>query len=51
MKCRLLKKKEVLVTMGKKKVRNLCIAPAFHNTQVDICGPFESYSNSKKREG
>ena len=28
---------------------NLCIAPAFFNTQVDLCGPFDSYSNVNKR--
>ena len=35
--------------MGKKPESNLCIAPAFYNTQVDLCGPFESYSNANKR--
>ena len=35
--------------MGPKPESSLCVAPAFHNTQVDICGPFESFSNSNKR--
>ena len=47
--CRLLEKKQVEVAMGPKHENSLCIAPAFHNTQVDICGPFDSYSNSNKR--
>ena len=47
--CRLLEKRVVKVTMGQKPESNLCIAPAFYNTQVDLCGPFESYSNANKR--
>ena len=47
--CRLLEKRKVKVVMGPKHESNLCIAPAFHNTQVDICGPFESYSSANKR--
>ena len=47
--CRLLEKKQVEVAMGPKHENSLCIAPAFHNTQVDICGPFDSYWNSNKR--
>ena len=34
--------------MGPKHDSNLCIALAFYTTQVDICGPFESYSNANK---
>ena len=48
-KCRLLWKEEVKVAMGPKDESNLCIAPAFYNTQVDICGHFDSYSNANKR--
>ena len=47
--CRYLHKLEVKVAMGPKHNSNLCIAPAFFNTQVDICGPVESYDNVKKR--
>ena len=35
--------------MGSKNEANLCIAPAFYVSQVDICGPFESFSNVNKR--
>ena len=48
-KCRQLWKEEVKVAMGPKDASNLCIAPAFYNTQVDIVGPFESHSNANKR--
>ena len=34
--------------MGPKHDSNLCITPAFYKTQVDICGPCESYSNANK---
>ena len=47
--CRFLEKRQIRVAMGPKHDSNLCIAPAFHNTQVDICGPFDSYSNANKR--
>lgn len=47
--CRFLYKQEVKVAMGPKHDSNLCIAPAFFNTQVDLCGPFDSYSNVNKR--
>ena len=47
--CRIIEKNKVKVTMGPKGDSNLCIAPAFYTTQVDICGPFESYSNANKR--
>ena len=47
--CRFLLKNEVKVAMGPKDSSNLCIAPAFYNTQVDLCGPFDSYSNVNKR--
>ena len=47
--CRILRKKAVKVMMGPKHESNLCIAPAFHTTQVDICGPFDSFSNANKR--
>ena len=48
-KCRLLWKEEVKVAMGPKDDSNLCIAPAFYNTQIDIVGPFECFSNANKR--
>ena len=47
--CRFLHKQDVKVAMGPKHESNLCIAPAFFNTQVDLCGPFDSYSNVNKR--
>ena len=47
--CRYLYKREIKVAMGPKHESNLCIAPAFFNVQVDLCGHFESYSNVNKR--
>ena len=47
--CRILRKKRLEVVMGPKHDGNLCIAPAFHSTQVDVCGPLESFSNANKR--
>ena len=47
--CRILRKKRLEVVMGPKHDGNLCIAPAFHTTQVDICGPLDSFSNANKR--
>jgi hypothetical protein len=47
--CRILRKKRLEVVMGPKHDGNLCIAPAFHTTQVDICGYFDSFSNANKR--
>ena len=47
--CRILHKKRLEVVMGPKHDGNLCIAPAFHTTQVDICGHFDSFSNVNKR--
>ena len=35
--------------MGPKASENLCIAPPFYNSQVDICGPYNSYHNVNKR--
>jgi hypothetical protein len=47
--CRVLHKREVKIAMGPKHESQLCIAPAFYHTQVDLCGPFASYSNANKR--
>ena len=48
-KCRLLGKNAIKVAMGPLHDVNLCIAPAFYYSQVDICGPFNTYSNANKR--
>ena len=48
-KCRKLWKEEVKIAMGPKDASNLCVAPAFYNTQVDVVGHFDSYSNANKR--
>lgn len=37
------------VVMGPVSNHNLTIAPAFYITQVDLAGPFKSYSNVNKR--
>ena len=47
--CRVSYKQEVKVAMGPKHNSNLCIAPAFFHTQVDLCGPFDSFSQANKR--
>ena len=47
--CRLLNRKAIKVAMGPVSDINVCIAPAFYNSQVDIFGPYSSYSNLNKR--
>ena len=47
--CRYLNKKVIDVAMGPISSDNLCIAPAFYISQLDIFGPFNSYSNVNKR--
>ena len=47
--CRFLEKRAIRVAMGPKDSSNISIAPAFFKSQVDICGPFDSYSNANKR--
>ena len=48
-KCRSLELRAVKVVMGPVHDSNLCIAPAFYNCQVDICGLFNAYSSANKR--
>lgn len=48
-KCRILGKKSVKIAMGPLQDVNLCVAPAFYYSQVDICGHFNSYSSVNKR--
>ena len=47
--CRFLKKRAIDVVMGPKADDNFCIAPPFHICQVDMFGPFCSFSNVNKR--
>ena len=47
--CRYLKKKAIEVAMGPISDDHLKIAPPFYSCQVDICGPFSSYSSVNKR--
>ena len=47
--CRFLEKRRIEVAMGSVSPCNLCVAPAFYNTQTDLCGPFEAYSYQHKR--
>jgi hypothetical protein len=47
--CRYLTERTIEVVMGPISTANLNIAPAFYSTQVDLCGPFNSYSNHHKR--
>ena len=48
-KCRVLYKKSIDVAMGPIQGVNLCIAPAFYASQVDIFGPFKAISTTNKR--
>ena len=48
LRCRYLLKKTVEVTMGPASNLQLCVAPPFYVTQVDLCGPFISYSSHNK---
>ena len=47
--CRYLLRKSVDVAMGPISDDHLKIAPAFYTSQVDMFGPFKSYSNVNKR--
>ena len=47
--CRVLYKNSIDVAMGPIQGVNLCIAPAFYASQVDIFGPFKAYSSANKR--
>ena len=48
-KCRLEVKHRISVEIGPKVEQNFKIAPAFYTSQVDLFGPFKSYSNVNKR--
>ena len=47
--CRYLARRTIEIEMGPVSGQNLTIAPAFYITQVDIAGPFLSYSPHNKR--
>ena len=47
--CRRLNKDTIDVAMGPIQKMNLCIAPAFYASQLDIFGPFKAYSVANKR--
>ena len=47
--CRVLYKNSVDVAMGPLQDVNLCIAPGFYTSQVDIFGHFKAYSSANKR--
>ncbi|XP_057310088.1 uncharacterized protein LOC130648085 [Hydractinia symbiolongicarpus] len=48
--CRFMNKKSIDVAMGPISNANITIAPAFYVTQVDLAGPFPSYSTHHKRK-
>ena len=48
--CRYLHKRKIEVAMGPKRVENLSIAPLFYYSQVDLFGPFNTYSSTNKRK-
>ena len=47
--CRFLIKRTVEVIMSPASKDQLCVAPAYYITQVDLCGPFKAYSVHNKR--
>ena len=47
--CRYIAKQTIDVEMGPISDHNLNIAPPFYSTQVDLCGPFNAFSNFYKR--
>lgn len=47
--CNFLNKKNLEVSMGPVSDDNLCVAPAFYNSQIDLFGPFSSFSFANKR--
>jgi hypothetical protein len=47
--CRYLEKRALAVPMGPVSKHQLLVAPAFYVSQVDLCGPFLSYSPQHKR--
>ena len=47
--CRYLRKKSIEVPMGPVSPPNLCIATAFYVCQVDMFGPYGSFSHVNKR--
>ena len=48
-KCRILHKESIRVSVGLLGKNNLAIAPAFYLCQADICGPFNAYPPVNKR--
>ena len=47
--CRCIAKRTIEVEMGPISNHDLNIAPPFYSTQVDLCGPFNAFSNFNKR--
>ena len=47
--CRYILKRTVDMMMAPASKQQLCVAPPFYVTQVDLCGPFSSYSTHNKR--
>ena len=47
--CRYILKRTAEVIMGPTSKDQLCVAPPFYITQVDLCGPFKAYSVHNKR--
>ena len=47
--CRYLLKITIDVQMSPASEHQVCVAPPYYVTQVDICGPFEAYSKHNKR--
>ena len=48
-KCRYINKKTIEAIMGPLPKSSFTIAPAFYNTQLDLSGPYKSYSPAHKR--
>lgn len=48
-KCRIILKKQIEAIMGPIPPSSLTVAPAFYNSQIDLSGPYQSFSPSHKR--
>jgi hypothetical protein len=47
--CRYLLKRTIDVEMAPASKHQLCVAPPYYATQLDLCGPFRAYSKHNKR--
>ena len=50
LRCRYLEKRTVEMAMGPVSPYSLTVAPAFYHTQLDLSGPYQSFSQHHKRK-